>query len=183
MAAVVGKGRRAAAADGDAGGSDRSAQGDGSSGPIAEHDPNPLDHDRAFFNWLVREAVLVSSPAEGVTLAVDAAEDRVRDVVVPDFRFIDLLASRLRDPDDRLIFELLLGTGGRRSEVAGMRVGDVDLAANRVGARAGHRSGGAAGVEPRRRRVGGTGPWWWGPSWRPRRDFRSDDMGPYGRCR
>ena len=33
---------------------------------------------------------------------------------------------------DQLIFELLLGTGGRRSEVAGLRVGDVDLAAKRV---------------------------------------------------
>jgi integrase len=40
--------------------------------------------------------------------------------------------SRLRDAEDRLIFELLLGTGGRRSEVAGIRAGDVDLAAGRV---------------------------------------------------
>jgi integrase len=56
----------------------------------------------------------------------------VRDVVVPDFRFIDLLAKRLRKPDDVLIFELLLGTGGRRSEVAGIRIGDVDLTARRV---------------------------------------------------
>ena len=31
-----------------------------------------------------------------------------------------------------MIFELLLGTGGRRSEVAGIRIGDVDLAGNRV---------------------------------------------------
>ena len=65
-------------------------------------------------------------------MAVDAVADRVRDIVVPDFRFLDILASRLRDPDDRLIFELLLGTGGRRSEVAGMRVGDVDLVGRRV---------------------------------------------------
>ena len=87
---------------------------------------------RAFFTWLVESEVLPASPATGVALAVDAVADRVRDIVVPDFRFLDILASRLRDPDDRLIFELLLGTGGRRSEVAGMRVGDVDLAGRRV---------------------------------------------------
>lgn len=87
---------------------------------------------RAFFNWLVELGVLPSSPTDGVVLAVDAAADRVRRIVVPDFRFLDVLAGRLGDPEDRLIFELLLGTGGRRSEVAGMRVGDVDLAAKRV---------------------------------------------------
>jgi integrase len=46
---------------------------------------------------------------------------------VPDFRFIDMLSVSLGVGQDRLIFELLLGTGGRRSEVAGMMVGDVDL--------------------------------------------------------
>ena len=87
---------------------------------------------RAFFNWLVESRILPESPADGVCLAVDAIADRVRNIVVPDFRFLDILTDRLRDPDDRLIFELLLGTGGRRSEVAGMRVSDVDLAARRV---------------------------------------------------
>jgi integrase len=33
---------------------------------------------------------------------------------------------------DRLIFELLLGTAGRRSEVAGFRIGEVDHAAKRI---------------------------------------------------
>ncbi len=87
---------------------------------------------RAFFNWLVSEEVLSESPVAGLHLAVDPVDDRIRDIVVPDFRFLDVLTSRLRDPEDRLIFELLLGTGGRRSEVAGIRVGDVDLGANRV---------------------------------------------------
>ncbi|MGH9074058.1 MAG: tyrosine-type recombinase/integrase, partial [Acidimicrobiales bacterium] len=63
---------------------------------------------------------------------VDPAQDRVREIVVPDFSFLDLLAARLPTPEDRLVFELLLGTGGRRSEVAGMTVGDVDLPAKRV---------------------------------------------------
>ena len=87
---------------------------------------------RAFCNWLVSEGVLPESPMANVRLTVDPAHDRVREIVVPDFRFIDLLEARLPTAQDRLVFELLLGTGGRRSEVAGMRVGDVDLAASRV---------------------------------------------------
>ncbi len=87
---------------------------------------------RAFFDWLVSAGILLASPADGTAVAVEAVGDRVREVVVPDFRFLDLLADRLMEPDDQLIFELLLGTGGRRSEVAGMRVGDVDLASQRV---------------------------------------------------
>jgi integrase len=87
---------------------------------------------RAMFNWLVAEGVLAKSPVAGLHLNVDPVQDRVRDIVVPDFRFLDVLTARLRTPTDQLIFELLLGTGGRRSEVAGLRVGDVDLAAKRV---------------------------------------------------
>ncbi|MHB1504585.1 MAG: tyrosine-type recombinase/integrase [Acidimicrobiales bacterium] len=87
---------------------------------------------RSFFNWLVAEKVLARSPVTGLQLTVDPAHDRVREIVVPDFRFLDVLSDRLPTPEDKLIFELLLGTGGRRSEVAGMVVGDVDLAANRV---------------------------------------------------
>ncbi len=87
---------------------------------------------RAFFNWLVDTEVLQASPVAGVSLDVDAVEDRVREIVVPDFTFLDLMAGRLGTGEDRLIFELLLGTGGRRSEVAGLLVGDVDLAAGRV---------------------------------------------------
>jgi integrase len=72
------------------------------------------------------------SPIAKVSVSADAVLDRVRDIVVPDFRFIDMLSSRLGTGQDRLVFELLLGTGGRRSEVAGMMVGDVDLQAKRV---------------------------------------------------
>jgi integrase len=86
----------------------------------------------ALFNWLVSEGVLGDSPVAGLHLTVDPAHDRVREIVVPDFRFLDVLTDRLPTPEDRLIFELLLGTGGRRSEVAGIRVGDIDLGASRV---------------------------------------------------
>lgn len=87
---------------------------------------------RAFFNWLVAQRVLRASPILELTVSVDAGRDRVRDIVVPDFTFLDLLSRRLGEGEDRLVFELLVGTGGRRSEVAGLTVGDVDLAARRV---------------------------------------------------
>ena len=86
---------------------------------------------KAFFGWLFEEDVLTVSPIAKASVSADAVLDRVRDIVVPDFRFIDMLSSRLTG-QDRVVFELLLGTGGRRSEVAGMMVGDVDLPAKRV---------------------------------------------------
>jgi site-specific recombinase XerC len=82
---------------------------------------------KAFFGWLVEEDVLTVSPIAKASVSADALLDRVSDIVVPDFRFIDMLSVSLGVGQDRLIFELLLGTGGRRSEVAGMMVGDVDL--------------------------------------------------------
>jgi integrase len=87
---------------------------------------------KAFFGWLFEEDVLKVSPIAKASVSADAVSDRVRDIVVPDFRFIDMLSIRLGTGQDRLVFELLLGTGGRRSEVAGMMVGDVDLRAKRV---------------------------------------------------
>jgi len=87
---------------------------------------------KAFFGWLFEEDVLTVSPIAKAWVSADAVVDRVRDIVVPDFRFIDMLSTRLGTGQDRVVFELLLGTGGRRSEVAGMMVGDVDLPAKRV---------------------------------------------------
>jgi integrase len=87
---------------------------------------------KAFFGWLCEEDVLTISPIAKASVSADAVLDRVRQIVVPDFRFIDMLSNRLGTGQDRLVFELLVGTGGRRSEVAGMVVGDVDLPAKRV---------------------------------------------------
>jgi integrase len=87
---------------------------------------------KAFFGWLFEEDILTVSPIAKASVSADAVLDRVRDIIVPDFRFIDMLSSRLGTGQDRVVFELLLGTGGRRSEVAGMMVGDVDLQAKRV---------------------------------------------------
>jgi integrase len=87
---------------------------------------------QAFVNWLVAEKVLAANPLTDITVDVDPALDRTREIVVPDFRYLDLLGRRLGTGEDQLVFELLLGTGGRRSEVAGMVAGDVDLPAKRV---------------------------------------------------
>jgi integrase len=81
---------------------------------------------------LADETVIETSPIAKASMSVDLVSDRVREIVVPDFRFIDMLSTRLGSGQDRLVFELLLGTGGRRSEVAGMVVGDIDLGAKRV---------------------------------------------------
>lgn len=48
----------------------------------------------AFFQWMVEEQVLSANPMAGASVAVDPVRDRRRDVVVPDFRFIDLLSER-----------------------------------------------------------------------------------------
>jgi integrase len=87
---------------------------------------------QTFLNWLVAEKVIAANPMAEVTVDVDPALDRTREIVVPDFRYLELLGKRLGTGEDRLVFELLLGTGGRRSEVAGMVAGDVDLPAKRV---------------------------------------------------
>src|ERR1700728_319886 len=87
---------------------------------------------KAFFSWLAEEDVINVSPIAKASVCVALVSDRLREIVVPAFRFIDMLSSRLGAGQDRLVFELLLGTGGRRSEVAGMVVGDVDLPAKRV---------------------------------------------------
>jgi hypothetical protein len=109
--------------------------------------------------------VLAASPIAKMSLGVDPAEDRVRDIVVPGFKFIDILTSRLGG-EDRLVFELLLGTAGRRSEVTGIRIGDADLPAKRVcGSRppsSRWRASWCASASPR---VGITGRSWSDRSW------------------
>jgi hypothetical protein len=67
---------------------------------------------KAFFDWLAEEAVLTVSPIAKGSVSADAVLDRVREIVVPDFRFIEMLSDRLGAGQDRLVFELLLGTAG-----------------------------------------------------------------------
>ena len=51
----------------------------------------------AFFGWLTVEGVLAVSPIAKASTSVNPAFDRVRDIVAPDFRFIDMLSARLGD--------------------------------------------------------------------------------------
>jgi hypothetical protein len=67
---------------------------------------------RALVNWLVAEKVIAVSPVGDIVIDVDPVADRVREIVVADFRFLELLGQRLGTGEDRLVFELLLGTGG-----------------------------------------------------------------------
>jgi hypothetical protein len=50
---------------------------------------------KAFLNWLVASKVISASPVGQVVIDVDPVEDRVREIVVPDFRFLDLLSQLL----------------------------------------------------------------------------------------
>jgi hypothetical protein len=45
---------------------------------------------KAFFGWLLEEDVLIVNPIAKASLSADAVLDRVREIVVPDFRFIDM---------------------------------------------------------------------------------------------
>ena len=69
---------------------------------------------KAFFSWLAEEDVINVSPIAKASVSVDLVFDRVREIVLPDFGFIDMLSSRLGTGQDHLVFELLVGTGGRR---------------------------------------------------------------------
>lgn len=83
---------------------------------------------RAFGSWLARELDLPESPVRGVPVP------RVPDLLVPSLREPEVLAL-LRAIDegsgqperDRAIVFLLLDTGVRLSEAAGLRVRDLDL--------------------------------------------------------
>jgi len=120
---------------------------------------------RAMFNWLVAEGILPVSPVKGLHVTVDPAQDRVREIVVPDFRFLDVLTSRLPTAEDRLIFELLLGTGGRRSEVAGIRIGTWTWPATGCGSASRWSRWRADSCAMRCRRAAARGRSSWGRSW------------------
>lgn len=86
---------------------------------------------KAFGTWVASELDLASNPLRAVPLP------RVPEQLVPSLRDPEILAllravEGSRDPErDRAIVLLLLDTGVRVSEAAGLRVGDLDLAEGR----------------------------------------------------
>ncbi len=87
---------------------------------------------RAFGSWIAREFELTANPLQGLPFP------RVPQLLLPSLREADvralLQATSLGDqPDrDRAIVMLLLDTGLRLSEAAGLRVGEVDLVEGRA---------------------------------------------------
>ncbi len=97
---------------------------------------------RVFFDYGVREEGLATNPARSV--ATPKIPSKLPPVMTPEEtnRLIDCVefdGERDRFPDkvvrDRLIFELLYGTGLRVSELVGLDVGDIDRAARWINVR------------------------------------------------
>jgi integrase/recombinase XerD len=87
---------------------------------------------RAFGSWVAREFELPASPLAGLPLP------RVPQLMVSSLREADLLAllrateTSAQPERDRAIVLLLLDTGLRLAEAAGLRVGDIDLVEGRA---------------------------------------------------
>lgn len=83
-------------------------------------------YTRAFFNWCIGKGLRETNPFERTKLAkVEKPRDRVLDD--DEIRLISLALAHLEWPW-RQFFALLLLTGQRRTEVAGMRWAELDLA-------------------------------------------------------
>ncbi len=92
---------------------------------------------RAFFNWCVKEKTLSVSPMERITPPVDRP-DQVQPFTGEQVAALFRAAKRTTHParDEAVLF-LLLDTGLRVSELAALRVSDVDLLAGHVTVRSG----------------------------------------------
>ena len=78
-----------------------------------------LAYLRKFFTWAVRERIIPSSPAMGIDLP---AGETPRDRVLSDGEIVDIWKALDAEPGPvNLVGKLLLMTGQRRGEVAGMR--------------------------------------------------------------
>jgi integrase len=78
-----------------------------------------LAYLRKFFTWAVRERIIPSSPAMGIDLP---AGETPRDRVLSDGEIVDIWKALDAEPGPvNLVGKLLIMTGQRRGEVAGMR--------------------------------------------------------------
>jgi site-specific recombinase XerD len=86
---------------------------------------------RAMFGWLVRRGQLIASPFSTVELRVAIPARLPRCLSVPEIGAL-LRARGSISPTTRLAALLLLATGMRISELAGLRIGDIDLASGSI---------------------------------------------------
>jgi site-specific recombinase XerD len=86
---------------------------------------------RAMFAWLVRRDVLDTSPFEKTELCIRLPARLPRCLELRDVRRL-MRHRQAQGPDCALALALLLATGVRVGELAGLRLGDVDAAAGRL---------------------------------------------------
>jgi site-specific recombinase XerD len=86
-----------------------------------------------FFRWLREEGEITASPMDGMKLGavrppevVPLADDQLRELLE------SMKGRDLTDRRDTALVRLLLDTGCRRAELAGLAVGDVDLTAQEI---------------------------------------------------
>lgn len=84
---------------------------------------------RTFFSWLVAEGRLEASPMDRIPVPV-CRQDQIKPLTDADVRALLAAAKRTSQPRrDEAILLLLLDTGLRASELCGLTMADVDLAA------------------------------------------------------
>lgn len=89
-------------------------------------------HIRAFFNWLVGENFLDSSPMERIAPPISRS-DQVQPFSLEQVKLLILAARRTRNADrDEAIVRFLLDTGMRASELCGLRMESLDLFGQRA---------------------------------------------------
>jgi site-specific recombinase XerD len=87
---------------------------------------------RTFFNWLVAEGELDTSPMERIPVPVDRA-DQVQPFTDEQVKALIAAARRTKNPlRDEALLLLMLDTGLRASEVSALRCQDCDLTALQV---------------------------------------------------
>ena len=97
---------------------------------------------KRFFEWAVREGYLLSNPMDGITLKPPKSPpiepwrpeqiDRMFQVLEHDWRVARTARQKMLAARDKAVLKLVLESGLRLSEVAGLKVEDVYLETQRV---------------------------------------------------
>lgn len=78
---------------------------------------------KSFYKFLVREDIVVNNP----TIVIECAKIEHKVIEVLDNGDIDVILSKITNQRDRLIIEILYGTGIRREELARIRLQDINF--------------------------------------------------------